>query len=93
MGQYLSYVKYCSIQSWPCGGLSTMLMVPTTSNLTAPPTPTFHTGFVYMEDLLRPKLRCIHVSENPVTIGLGKDLLPLQFQTITRTSDDLLDPW
>ena len=40
MGQYLSRVKYCSIQSWPRGGLSSeQLMVPTTRNLTAPPAP------------------------------------------------------
>ena len=38
--QYLSEIKYCSIQSWPHGGLSSLLMVPTTRNLTAPPTPT-----------------------------------------------------
>ena len=39
IGQYLSEIKYCSIQSWPRGGLSSLPMVPTTRNLTAPPTP------------------------------------------------------
>ena len=39
IGQYLSDVKHCSIQSWPCGGLSSWLMVPTTRNITAPSTP------------------------------------------------------
>ena len=34
IGQYLSDVKHCSIQS-----LSSWLMVPTTRNITAPPTP------------------------------------------------------
>ena len=29
-------IKYCSIQSWPHGGLSSLPMVPTTRNLTAP---------------------------------------------------------
>ena len=39
ISQYLSDIKYCSIQSWPHGGLSSLPMVPTTRNLTAPPTP------------------------------------------------------
>ena len=39
IGQYLSDVKHCYIQSWPCGGLSSWPMVPITTNLTAPPTP------------------------------------------------------
>ena len=39
IGQYLSDVKHCSIQSWPRGGLSSWPMMPTTRNLTAPPTP------------------------------------------------------
>ena len=42
MGQYLSDVKHSSIQSWPRGGLSSWRMVPTTRNLTAPPTPKQH---------------------------------------------------
>ena len=46
MGHYLSRVKYCSIQSWPCGLSSDQLMVPTTRNLTAPPTPLAYSGHV-----------------------------------------------
>ena len=38
IGQYLSEIKYCSTQSWPRGGLSSLPMVPTTRNLTAPST-------------------------------------------------------
>ena len=32
-------IKYCSIQSWPRGGLSSLPMVSTKRNLTAPPAP------------------------------------------------------
>ena len=39
IGQYLSELKYCSIQSWPRGVFSSLPMVPTTRNLTIPPTP------------------------------------------------------
>ena len=35
IGLYLNKVKYFSIQSWPCGVLSFMLMVSSTRNLTA----------------------------------------------------------
>ena len=39
IGQCLIEINYCSIQSWPRGGLSSLPMVPTTRNITTPPTP------------------------------------------------------
>ena len=52
IGQYLSDVKHCSIQSWPRGGLSSWPMVPTTRNLTAPPTPMLEKGVPGKSELM-----------------------------------------
>ena len=63
--RYLSELKYCSIQSWPRGGHSSLPMVPTTRNLTAHPLHLQSTRFALY---LKWFVYCTHLNFRPYII-------------------------
>ena len=87
----MSEIKYCSIQSWPRGGLSSLPMVPTTRNLTAPPTPPSKPKFVHKQRTTKHQvyLKNVFLSWKLRTDMLTQKLdkhttyTSLEFQTLT----------